>query len=320
MSGRETAWRIFARELNGSSLEKRGSEEMSPSYIITPLGTMVNRVLLTGVLTEKENTGTEEEPMWRARVQDISGNFFLNVGRYQPEAAAAMADLDTPSYVAVIGKIRTYSPEEGKVYVSIRPERIVQISEKDRNLWLLEASQCMWDRLLKVREAVKDPEAGQNELIAKGFTQQEAEGICMALDHYGSPDSTTYLKTLQSALRKLLPDSEVDFGLPDDSADYPDEMDDSEIESERPTIQATDASSAPAPADTSGDSMDKEEIILGFIDRLDPGGSAKGAPRDEIERLAAEEGISADEVEEISDTLMDKGLVYEPNLGYLRKI
>jgi DNA replicative helicase MCM subunit Mcm2 (Cdc46/Mcm family) len=66
--------------------------------------------------------------------------------------------------------------------------------------------------------------------------------------------------------------------------------------------------------------MDKEEIILGFIDRLDPGGSAKGAPRDEIERLAAEEGISANEVEEISDSLMDKGLIYEPNLGYLRKI
>ncbi|MGN1045182.1 MAG: RPA family protein [Candidatus Methanomethylophilaceae archaeon] len=317
MNGRETAWRIFARELNGSSLEKRGTEEMSPSYIITPLGTMVNRVLLTGVLTEKENTGTEEEPMWRARVQDISGNYFLNVGRYQPEAAAAMADLDTPSYVAVIGKIRTYSPEEGKVYVSIRPERIVQIGEKDRDLWLLEASQCMWDRLLKVREAVKDPEAGQNELIAKGFTQQEAEGICMALDHYGNPDSTMYLKTLQSALRKLLPENDVDFGLPDDSADYPDEIDDSEIDESAPA-QTGDA--APAAAETSGDSMDKEEIILGFIDRLDPGGSAKGAPRDEIERLAAEEGISADEVEEISDTLMDKGLVYEPNLGYLRKI
>ena len=130
MSGRETAWRIFARELNASSLEKRGTEEMSPSYVITPLGTMVNRVLLAGVLVEKENTGTEEEPMWRARIQDVNGNFFLNVGRFQPEAAAAMADLEAPSYVAVIGKIRTYSPEEGKVYISIRPERIVQIAKR----------------------------------------------------------------------------------------------------------------------------------------------------------------------------------------------
>ncbi|MBO5669215.1 MAG: glycerol dehydrogenase, partial [Candidatus Methanomethylophilaceae archaeon] len=280
--------------------------------------TMVNRVLLAGVLVEKENTGTEEEPMWRARIQDINGNFFLNVGRFQPEAAAAMADLEAPSYVAVIGKIRTYSPEEGKVYISIRPERIVQIEEKDRNLWLLEAAQCMWDRLLKVREAVKDPDAGINDLISKGFTQQEAEGVCMALEHYGNPESTVYLKTLQSALRKLLPDNDVDFGLPEDMGEYPDEMDDEIVDDD---VKVTSSSSAPsAPVADSGNDMDKEEIILGFIDRLDPGGSAKGAPRDEIERLAAEEGISANEVEEISDSLMDKGLIYEPNLGYLRKI
>lgn len=317
MSGRETAWRIFARELNSSSLEKKGMEEMSPSYVITPLGTMVNRVLLAGVLVEKENTGSDEEPMWRARIQDISGNFFLNVGRFQPEAAAAMADLEAPSYVAVIGKIRTYSPEEGKVYISIRPERIVQITEKDRNLWLLEAAQCMWGRLLKVREAVKDPEAGPSDLVAKGFTQQEADGICMALDHYGNPESTTYLKTLQSALRKLLPETDVDFGLPEDIGEYPDEIDDDVVE-DFPVAQAPAATAEPAVAE--GGEMDKEEIILGFIERLDPGGSAKGAPRDEIERLAAEEGISANEVEELSDALMDKGLIYEPNLGYLRKI
>ena len=317
MSGRETAWRIFAKELNSSSLEKRGMEEMSPSYVITPLGTMVNRVLLAGVLVEKENTGTEEEPMWRARIQDINGNFFLNVGRFQPEAAAAMADLEAPSYVAVIGKIRTYSPEEGKVYISIRPERIIQIEEKDRNLWLLEAAQCMWERLLKVREAVKDPEAGPNDLVTKGFTQQEADGICMALDHYGQPESTAYLKTLQSALRKLLPDNEVDFGLPEDMGEYPDEMDE---EIADVNVPASTPSKSAEPAIPQDNGMDKEEIILGFIDRLDPGGSAKGAPRDEIERLAAEEGISANEVEEISDSLMDKGLIYEPNLGYLRKI
>ena len=317
MSGRETAWRIFAKELNSSSLEKRGMEEMSPSYVITPLGTMVNRVLLAGVLVEKENTGTEEEPMWRARIQDINGNFFLNVGRFQPEAAAAMADLEAPSYVAVIGKIRTYSPEEGKVYISIRPERIIQIEEKDRNLWLLEAAQCMWERLLKVREAVKDPEAGPNDLVTKGFTQQEADGICMALDHYGQPESTAYLKTLQSALRKLLPDNEVDFGLPEDMGEYPDEMDEEVTDV---NVPASTPSKSAEPVIPQDNGMDKEEIILGFIDRLDPGGSAKGAPRDEIERLAAEEGISANEVEEISDSLMDKGLIYEPNLGYLRKI
>jgi DNA replicative helicase MCM subunit Mcm2 (Cdc46/Mcm family) len=126
-----------------------------------------------------------------------------------------------------------------------------------------------------------------------------------------------YLKTLQSALRKLLPEKEIDFGFPEDIGEYPDEMDD---ESEDAPATSSTPSEPAMPAVKQDTGMDKEEIILGFIDRLDPGGSAKGAPRDEIERLAAEEGISANEVEELSDSLMDKGLIYEPNLGYLRKI
>jgi RPA family protein len=29
-------------------------------------------------------------------MEDVSGSYFINVGRYQPEAAAAIAGLDTP--------------------------------------------------------------------------------------------------------------------------------------------------------------------------------------------------------------------------------
>ena len=72
---RETAYRVFSKELNSSIVSKKGTEEMSPSYVITPLGTMINRVLIAGVLTEIENAGSEEEPMWRGKVQDVAGNF-----------------------------------------------------------------------------------------------------------------------------------------------------------------------------------------------------------------------------------------------------
>ncbi|MDR0198222.1 MAG: glycerol dehydrogenase, partial [Methanomassiliicoccaceae archaeon] len=119
---RETAQRVFAGELNMSSLEKKGDEEKSPTYLISPLGTRINRVLVVGVLLDKQNTGTAEEPLWRARVEDVSGSYFVNVGRYQPEAAASMAALEAPSFVAVIGKLRTYRPDETRTLVSIRPE------------------------------------------------------------------------------------------------------------------------------------------------------------------------------------------------------
>ena len=39
-----------------------------------------------------------------------------------------------------------------------------------------------------------------------------------------------------------------------------------------------------------------------------------------MDRRAEMEGIDANSVEEICNSLMDKGLVYEPNLGYLKLI
>lgn len=302
MNARETAWRIFAGELNASSLEKKGEDEKSVSYVITPLGTMVNRVLVCGVLTEKENIGTDDEPMWKARVQDVTGSYFLNVGRYQPEAAAAMANLDTPSFVAVVGKVRTYSPEEGRVYVSLRPEKMMSIDGDTRNMWVLDAAESMWDRLLKLRKTVSNPDADANALIGMGLTAQEAEGTILAHEHYGDPDSSRYLSVLQSALRMLLPDRTIDLGLPEEVPDAPEEI---EVEG--------------GDNDSGMSALDKEDVILRLIEELDDIHS-KGAPRAEIDRRAAMEGISEAEVEEISDSLMDKGLIYEPNLGYLRKI
>lgn len=303
MNAREGAWRLFAGELNSCSLEKKGDDEKSPSYVITPLGAVVNRVLIAGVLTEKENTGSDDEPMWRGRVQDVSGNFFIQVGKFQPEAAAAMADLEAPAFVAIVGKVKTYTTEDGRVFVNVRPERIIEIDDEKRNLWVLEAAKSMWKRLVSLKQALQIPDVTASDLIAKGYTSQEAEGITSALDHYGFPESTRYLKLMQNALRMMLPDDEIDFGLPEDISEMPDEIEE------------------PKKASSSGESFtsgDKEDIILRILDELDV--DPRGAPRDEIDRMAEMEGISADEVEEISSSLMDKGLVYEPNLGYLKKI
>ena len=42
---RETAWRVFAGEFNDSTVEIKGQGEMSPSYVVTPLGAKINRVI-----------------------------------------------------------------------------------------------------------------------------------------------------------------------------------------------------------------------------------------------------------------------------------
>lgn len=136
MRTREVAWRIFANEYNSSIHLETGVGDRAPSYVITPLGAKVNRLFVVGVITDVENIGTDTEPMWRARLSDPTGVFFISAGQYQPEAAQILSKIKPPKFVAVIGKSRTYSPEEGVMYVSIRPEIIKEVNSELRDYWV----------------------------------------------------------------------------------------------------------------------------------------------------------------------------------------
>ena len=295
---RETAYRIFSKELNSSTFSKRGEEEMSPSYIISPLGTMINRVMISGVLTEIENSGTDDEPMWKGRVQDIAGNFFISVGKFQQEASASMANLEAPCYVSIIGKVRTYTTNDGRTFVSVRPEHIVRIEEDDYFAWLLETSRSLWKRLLTMRNVMKIPDVTNQDLTAKGFSPQEADGIITALDSYGNPESTMYLKMMQDALRRMLKDDSIDFGLPGDSSSAAEIVEKSEKDAEN--------------------DLAIEDMVMKYLDEMDD--NPRGAYIDDLYRKGEEDGIPAQKIDEITDRLMDKGVIYEPNLGYLKKI
>lgn len=304
MNNRETAWRIFATELNASSVEIKATEEKMPSYVVSQLGAKMNRVLIAGVMTEKDNIGGDDEPMWRARIQDVSGSFYINVGRYQPEASAAIADIEVPCFVAAVGRVRTYTGDNQRVFVSVRPEHIVRIDEETRRDWILETAKSTWRRLTNAKKVMSMPDAKEQDLIAMGMTSAEASGLLFALDNYDMPDSSLYLRTIQSALRMLLPDKDIDLGFPEDLSDEPDEID---IDTPSEDGQSS--------GHTHGQ---LEDIILNMLEELDTDG--KGAPRNELERRAEAEGITSIELEEISNVLMDKGLVYEPNLRYLKRI
>jgi hypothetical protein len=303
MNARETAWRVFATELNSSTLEIKATEEKAPSYIVTPLGAKINRVLIAGVMTEKENIGSPEEPMWKARIQDVSGSFYVNVGRFQPEASAAIADIEVPKFVAAVGRVRTYTTDDQRVFVSVRPEHIVPITESVRNEWILETAKSTWKRLTATKKVLGMGNATEKDLVDAGMSPVEAFGVTYALDNYGQmPDSSLYLKTIQAALRMLLPDRDVDLGFPEDYSDEPDEI-------ELPEGQE---------GGSGNNAAQLEDMILNLLEELDTDG--KGAPREELERRAESEGISSIELEEVSNILMDKGLVYEPNLRYLKRI
>jgi len=104
---REVAWRVFAREYNDADLGfKEGEDERAPNYVATPTGAKINRLFVTGVLTEVERVG--EDDLLRARVSDPTGTFVVYAGQYQPDAVSFFADTETPEFVAVVGK--AYAP------------------------------------------------------------------------------------------------------------------------------------------------------------------------------------------------------------------
>jgi len=156
---REVAKRIFAVELKNSvPVEKAGTDEFEPKYVLTELGEKVNRVFICGVAIEKDYVGDNEQNV-RVRIADPTGVFTVYANRnFQPEARADLEKIEVPEYVSIVGKVNTYSPSNGDTtIVSIRTESVTIIDEKTRNHWVEETSRMTLERAsaLQVSETVK---------------------------------------------------------------------------------------------------------------------------------------------------------------------
>ena len=137
---REVARRVFAGEFNVASYTFTESDaERAPVYALLPTGAPANRVFFVGTLTETEDVGSDNE-YWRGRVVDPTGTFFVYAGQYQPAAAAKLRELEPPAYVAVVGKPRTYTTDDGSVTVSVRPETLSVVDAATRDAWVLETA------------------------------------------------------------------------------------------------------------------------------------------------------------------------------------
>ncbi len=144
---REVARRVFAQEFRESDLAYReGDDQYAPRYLLTPTGAKCNRGLLVGTLTEKDDISTESE-YWRARIADPTGTFVVYTGQYQPEVTQALASINPPEFVSIVGKPNTYETDDGDIITSIRPESLSIVDTDTRDQWVLEASRQTIDRL-----------------------------------------------------------------------------------------------------------------------------------------------------------------------------
>lgn len=329
MNGREVAWRVFAGELNDSSLVEKGEEERAPTYVITPLGARINRVYIVGVITDLENVGSPEEPIWRARVADPTGTTYVSAGQFQPEAALALSKIPVPSFAAIIGKIRVYSPEDGVMYISVSPETVKAVDREMRDCWVLDSSRALKHRLEAYNEAVNMSDPSVAELVELGYSESLAKGLVSSLDHYGDIPVEKYQAMLLDSVRYLIPEEgggSVELPEPREEDEIYDDVNDYDDETPQPPVMPPEEDepeeeSLPeeATAEISDDELtDNEGKLLKIINELDP--ESAGMDWTELEKAAKKKKMSNDAFEEAMEGLLDKGLVYEPMMGKIRKI
>lgn len=321
MNVREVAWRVFAEEYNSSILEHSGEGEKPVSYVITPLGAKVNRMLVVGVVTEIEEVGEEGRPRYRARVADATGTFYVSAGEYQPSAAAALSKMSPPVFAAVVGKSRAYTPEEGVKYLSIRPERVREVDGASRDYWILETARSTMQRISAVEEAQKMAQPTVGELVRLGYPENLADGVVRAVEYYKDIDVERFRNVVRDALSSMLPERE---GAPVAGARRPVREARSEPvpKGQGATEEAPEVGKAPAEGEEEmrelGVGADEEETVLKIIDSLDTG--SRGAPWDKLVEAAQGKKIDKVRLEEIVASLLDKGEIYEPELGMMKRI
>ncbi|PKK86303.1 MAG: hypothetical protein CVT48_01635 [Thermoplasmata archaeon HGW-Thermoplasmata-1] len=323
MIRRETAKRVFAGEYNASRIEMKDEGEGSPSYVLTPLGEKVNRIFIVGVLTDVEPVGESGE-LYRARISDPTGVFSLYSGQYQAEVTDALSSIEPPAYVAVVGKSRVYEPEPGQIYVSVRPEAVRVVDENLRNYWVLETCKLTKKRLGAMREAALMESPSVEEMVKLSYSPELAANACKAVECYDELDLGYYNSMLADAINYLSPNAQIENLKRDerivirqpidrkknDAAPigHPETFEESGTE---PTKEQL-----PAAAPVTPDNEAEETRILSIISEL---GGERGAAWDEVVERGMDGGLDRFAVEEVLTSLMDKGLIYEPTLGRLRR-
>lgn len=311
---REVAHRVMACELRDADQEHRADDDTSgfaPSYVITRTGAKINRLFIVGVLIECENIGQDGNDLWRARVADPTGIFTVYAGQYQPEAAEQLSQLQVPSFVAVVGKARTYEPEPGSVFVSVRPESVTVVDEQMRDEWILEAADQALERISARMTLAKQDSFDATMLIKADISPVIAEGAVMAREKYGDVNLRPYAEKVLETVDALATGREMPIPQPPAARD---EM------GAAPTAPGGTAKGqfTPSQQDTAPPANEAlEKLLIDAVEGLlesDPDGAAW----DEVVDKGTAAGHDEDEVEEVLNDLMDKGIVYEPVLGKLK--
>ncbi|MCQ8902837.1 MAG: hypothetical protein NQU42_01885 [Methanothrix sp.] len=214
MYSREVARRVFLAELKRSDLSFREGDDSqyAPQYLLTPTGARCNRVFVVGTLIERDDIGEEVE-YWRGRLADPTGSILIYAGQYQPEASRALAEIEIPSFVAVVGKPSVYETEDGRKITSIRAEAVQKVDLDTRNKWIIEAARRTLERL----ELMRSIDVPQSTDFRPGtIYHPEAttvEDCRKARGHY-STNISEYKQMVLTALSAIRKEQAIEESMP----------------------------------------------------------------------------------------------------------
>jgi RPA family protein len=280
---REPAYPVLIQDLLSSSKEVITTDEgYQRNFFVTITGAKVFRVVISGVLMDLADIGSEDSPIYRLRIADPTGGISFTVGRYSPELQRSIPELKTTYPIVVIGKVASFVSKRGEEVITINPETIRHVTKEERSMWNFLAVRDSMARLWKLE--------GRGPLPAKWIDVPRPD------DPRGGEEVDEKAKSIiRDTLRFL------------DKAVFAKELE-----------RAANAPAQYGSKDADADPLEEyEDLVIGMINDLDRG---SGTRWDELVDHVDRNRLSRDIVEEVVSNLLDKGLIYEPVLGYLKAI
>ncbi|MCI4364919.1 MAG: hypothetical protein L3K10_02500 [Thermoplasmata archaeon] len=303
MSFREPAWRVVARELESSLEEERSASERAASYVISPFGSRMNRVLLAGTLSPAEPIGRDEsQPFWRARFTDPTGAVAVTAGSFQPRAMAQLRAATTPRSAIVVGKVHLYRGRDGIANVSVRAESLRTVGEGEERAALADAVRQTLDRLDLLARLEEEPNIAPELLARSGVPTLWISAARESFRRYPEADRTQFRKELQAAVRRV-----AGIAMATDAPALP------------VTVQIHREVPPPPRVAPSASERAEESLVLEFLDQVAEASLDAYADRRELLSRVGSRGLGSDRAEEVLTRLEDEGVVEEPIVGKLRR-
>ncbi len=306
MALRETAWRETAAEILAALQEERGTGERAATYLLSPYGSRMSRVLIAGTLSPPESIGRDPaQPFWRSRLVDPTGTVAVTAGGFQPRAMAQLRAITTPQPALVAGKVHLYRGNDGTGYVSIRAEALRPMDSGQLQVALVDELSQSLDRLELVERLLKEPMTPDANLRAEGIGATALRAARETIQRYPSIDRSAFRATLKLLLPAIEGRASALPAVPSIPAT---------VRVTRVGVPAPRRREAPSASERAN-----ESTFLDVMDELADGSMDGYADYRELRQRLAERGLSEEAAETILARLQDDGVVEEPIMGRLRR-